>query len=165
MRKNRKRLFKGLLATGVVFALVGCGVLIGLMLGLSEGQSRHSAIGQNEIPYRFHEEVVIAADERSHEEMAREVAEQVERIEVAPIPSIPTIPPIPTIPAIPTIQPIPPIPAITPHVYIDHGPTFFDVVNGIGTILASFGLIGLGIAMIVRGWRAPKEKRPESLLK
>jgi hypothetical protein len=55
---------------------------------------------------------------------------------------------------------------MSPHtIRIDHSPSFFEVVNGIGTILASLGLIGLGVVMIVRGRREPKEKTPESLNK
>ncbi len=162
MRKNTKRLFKGVIVTGVLFALIGCGFLLGLAIGMSEGQSRRTVVVQNEVPYRLREEVVIGADERMHEEIAREFAEEAEGIAISPIP---TLPPVPTLPAVPTIPPIPPMPDIPARVYIDHGPSFFDVVNGIGTILASFGLIGLGIVMVVRGRRAPKEKTPESLMK
>lgn len=168
MRKNMKRLFKGVIVSGVLFALVGCGVLLGLAIGLSEGQSRRTVVVQNEVPYRLREEVVIGADERMHEEIAREFAEEVEGIAISPLPTlppIPTLPPVPTLPAVPTLPPIPPMPDIPARVYIDHGPSFFDVVNGIGTILASFGLIGLGIVMVARGRRAPKEKTPESLMK
>jgi hypothetical protein len=86
-----------------------------------------------------------------------------ERIVVPPIPTISPIPTIPPIPAIPSIPEIPEIPDMPTRIYIDHQPSFFEVVNGIGTVLASLGLIGLGLVMVVRGRRQSKEKSPESL--
>ncbi len=145
MRARIKRWLKRLLKTGGLFVLVGIGVLIGLIIGMNTAVPRQTIIIHGETPFQFEKQ-----------------------LEIAPIPTIPAIPPIPPIPTVPPIPPIPEIPgipAMPTHIHIDHGPSFFEVVNGIGTVLASLGLIGLGVVMIVRGRRQPKEKSPESLNK
>ena len=166
MRKRIKRLIKGLLKTGALFVLVGVGVIIGLIIGVNTADRGETIVIRGDgighlapmIEQRVEQQVVRQVEERIHEQL-----------QFSPIPTIPPIPTVPPIPAIPTIQPIPtipPIPDTVPRtVYIDHSPSFFDVVNGIGTVLASLGLIGLGIVLIIRGRRAPKEKTPESLNK
>jgi hypothetical protein len=136
MRARIKRWLKRLLKTGGLFVLVGIGVLIGLIIGENTAVPRQTIIIHGENPFQFEKQ-----------------------LEIAPIPTIPAIPTIPPIPEIPAI------PAMPTHIHIDHGPTFFEVVNGIGTVLASLGLIGLGVVMILRGRRQPKEKSPESLNK
>ena len=146
MRARKKRWFKRLLKLGGLFMLMGLGLAIGLGIGYDRG---------------FHEARFLYGERyESPVQPIRQIREQIE-IEIPPIPTIPPIPEIPEIPAIPEIPPIPDVPTI----HIERGGhSFFDVVNAIGTILASFGLIGLGLVMVVRGRREIiKEKSPESL--
>ncbi|MCA9899499.1 MAG: hypothetical protein H6654_11345 [Ardenticatenaceae bacterium] len=138
MRARKKRWFKRLLKVGRVFMLIGIGIVIGLAIGESSAQAEH---------------ILVVRDGESVR-VERPFQERIE-VEIPPIPTIPPIPDMPDMPDMPT----------TIHLHRD-GPTFFDVVNGIGTILASFGLIGLGLLMVVRGRRQIiKEKSPESLNK
>ena len=138
MRARKKRCFKRLLKVGRVFMLIGIGIVIGLAIGESSAQAEH---------------ILVVRDGESVR-VERPFQERIE-VEIPPIPTIPPIPDMPDMPDMPT----------TIHLHRD-GPTFFDVVNGIGTILASFGLIGLGLLMVVRGRRQIiKEKSPESLNK
>ncbi|WP_420630189.1 hypothetical protein [Candidatus Leptofilum sp.] len=158
MRARMKRWFKRLLKMGGVFVLIGIGVIIGLTIGGSSAAANHTIVVRGD--HHFDERMDVIVEERIHERIEQRIEEEI----VVDIPPIPTMPPIPTVPPIPEMPEIPPMPDIPTTIHIERGgPSFFDVVNGIGTILASFGLIGLGIVMILRGRRQPKEKSPESL--
>ncbi len=134
MRAKTKRLFKRLLKTGMLFTLVGMGVLIGFAIG-AESASDPVLVHIYPDDPQVHEETFEFAEERFEEHVAERIV----------MPDIPQIPNHPT------------------RIYIDRSPSFFDVVNGIGTIFASLGLIGLGMVMLMRHRRQPKEKSPESL--
>lgn len=155
MRARIKRWFKRLLKTGGVFVLIGIGVLIGLVIGVNTADARQTVIIRGDAPFLFEEGLETAVEYRFEEQLGRQIQTRIEEQTVVDIPPIPTIPPIPEMPTMPTT------------IHIERGgPNFFDVVNGIGTVLASFGLIGLGIVMIVRGRRQQiKEKSPESVNK
>lgn len=158
MRKRIKRWVKRLLKTGGLFVLIGFGVLIGIIIGSESASDRQTVIIRSDYPQEFGDELAQTIEQQ----VAQRVEERIEERIV--IPPIPTVPPFPEMPAIPEIPNIPDIPT---KIYIDHQPSFFEVVNGIGTILASLGLIGLGLVMVVRGRRhlrrEPKEKSPKSL--
>ncbi|KAA3659690.1 MAG: hypothetical protein DWQ04_21560 [Chloroflexi bacterium] len=90
-------------------------------------------------------------DKRIEEQIEIQV-QDVERIveEIVIEPDI-RIPPIPEIPQLPDTQ-----------VRIVHqGPSFFDIVGGIANMLTAVLLIGIGIMVLVRRQRQPKEKQPQ----
>ncbi len=152
MRKRIKRLIKRLLKTGGLFVLIGVGVVIGLIIGVNTADRGEMVIVGNEYPRVISSELAPIIEQRVEEHVVQLVEQRTEeRFEIPPIPTVPPIPSIPSIPDAPAT------------IYLDRSPSFLEVVNGIGTVLASFGLIGLGAMMIVRGRRAPKEKTPESL--
>lgn len=148
MRAKGKRLFKRLLKLGGLIFLAGMIFVLGVLAGQDSASERHTVVVRGDSPVRFEAEPEIAIQERIEREVVERIEEQ---IVIPPIPTVPPMPPIPEIPPIPTT------------IHIDRGPGFFEVVNGIGTILASLALIALGVMMVVRGRRMPKEKSPESL--
>jgi hypothetical protein len=152
MRARIKRWFKRLLKTGGVFVLIGVGVIIGLIIGVNTVDARHTIVVRGDWSPQFDEQF-----DGMEERIEQRIDEQIV-VDIPPIPAIPPIPPIQSVPEMPNM------PEIPTTIHIERGgPNFFDVVDGIGTVLASFGLIGLGIVMIVRGRRQLKEKSPESL--
>ena len=158
MRARMKRWFKRLLKTGGVFVLIGVGVIIGLIIGANTADARHTIVIRGDWSHQFDEQF-DGREERIQQRIEPRIDEQIV-VDIPPIPAIPPIPPIPSVPEMPNM------PEIPTTIHIERGgPSFFDVVDGIGTVLASFGLIGLGIVLIVRGRRQPKEKSPESLNK
>lgn len=64
----------------------------------------------------------------------------------------------------PAIPEMPEMPDFRANIHIvERGPTVWDVLDGIGTILASLMLIWLGGTVLRRHWQQPKEKSPESV--
>jgi hypothetical protein len=144
MKSRGKRFFRRLFKVGSVLILIGIGLLIGLAIGTNSTNERQR---------------VIIGPDRSFQ-MEQQIGEQIERqIEERIVEEI-VIPPIPPVPAIPEI---PDLSRINTQVHIERTPSFWDVLNGIGTILASLILMGLGGMILIRRWQQPKEKSPESV--
>ena len=137
MRTKIRRLIRRLFMTGSLLIFVGVGVMIGLAIGRNSADRGPT--------------IIIRADNAAA--LARQPAG------LAPLP---TIPPIPTVPPIPQIPPVPDVPQV---IHIEHGPSFIELVDGISTVLAAFGLIALGIVLIRRERQQPQEKSPETLPK
>ncbi len=136
MRARIKQLFKRLLKTGGLFILIGIGVMIGFAMGVESSEGMQTIVTHSDSEYSsFESELEQQLEERVEHRIEEQI---IERIVIPPIPEIPHTP---------------------PTVHIDHSSSF----NGIGTVLASLGLIGLGTVMLVRSRRQPKEKSPESL--
>ncbi|MCP4416651.1 MAG: hypothetical protein GY805_08510 [Chloroflexi bacterium] len=157
MRAKIKRLFKRIFKLGGLMLLVFIGMAIGIAIGEESASRRETIVIHSDYPDQFEDDLSISIEQQIGERVEQRIEERI--VEQIVIPSIPPIPPIPEIPEIPDI------PNIPTTIHIDHSPSFFDVVDGIGTVLASLGLIGLGAVMLVRGRRQPKEKSPESLNK
>ena len=150
MKSRRKRFFKRLFKIGKIPFLIGIGLLIGIAISGSSHEEHHSVIIEND--GRFHEEIVHDIEQRIEEQIEHRIEDRiVNEIVIPPIPDIPDIPEIPDLPDFDT------------KVYIDNGPSFWDVLNGAGTILASLILVGLGGKMLIQRRRQPKEKSPESV--
>ena len=147
MKSRGKRFFKRLFAAGSVLILIGIGLLIGLAIGTNSTDRRQRVIiGPDGL---FQDELLHTIDQQIEERIEQRIEDRIAEEIV-----IPPIPPIPAIPEIPDLSGL---------VYIERTPSFWDVLNGIGTILASMILIGLGGMILIRRWRLPKEKSPDSV--
>ena len=147
MKSRRKRFFKRLFKVVKIPFLIGIGLLIGLAMSESSHVSHHSVIIEND--GRFHEEIVHDIEQRIEEQIEHRIEDRiVNEIVIPPIPDIPDIPDLPD---------------LDTNIHIEYGPSVWDVLNGIGTILASLILIGLGGKMLIQRRRQPKEKSPESV--
>ena len=144
MRKRIKRVVKKIWKTGKWLLVFGLVLVIGIAIGAESSTTHESVIIYNESGGEFNEEHVLTIERHF------ENAHLVDEIVIPPIPEIPEIPAVPAIPEMPTT------------IYVDNSPSFFDIVDGISTVLASLVLIGLGV-YIIRRDRPGKEKSPESL--
>lgn len=145
MRARTKRLFKRLFKTGGLFIFIGLGVMIGFAIGVESAESRQTVIIRSDYSHQLEDDLAFSIEQQINERLDQQIVEQIV------IPPIPPIPELPDIPNVPTT------------IHIENSPSFLDVVNGIGTIFASLGLIGLGAVMLLRNRRQLKEKSPESL--
>ena len=145
MKSRRKRFFKQLFKIGKIPLLLGIGLLIGLAIG-AENSSRS--------------DMVIRTNGRFSDEIARNIEQHIEQNIQERINEHIVIPPIPEMPEMPEM---PTMPDFQTNIRIERGPTFWEVLNGIGTMIASLMLIGLGGMILVRRRREPKEKSPESV--
>lgn len=155
MKSRVKRGFRWLFKKAKMPLLMGIGLFIGLAIGAdNNGGStvivRTDGRAADELAHNFEQRIEHQIQERI-----------VEEINIPPIPEIPAIPEIPEIPAIPEI---PSVPELRTNIHIvESTPSFWDVLNGIGTILASLMLIVLGGKILLRRRQVPKEKTPESV--
>jgi hypothetical protein len=158
MKARSKRFFKRLLQLAKIPFLVGIGLLIGVSIAEGTRHTQHTVVIQADDSF---ENGLGDLERRIEERIEQHIEAQIiERIAIPPIPEIPAVPPIPEIPPIPAIPEIPAAPGF--HI-VERGPSVWDVLSGIGTILASLLLIGLGGMMLLRHWRQPKEKSPKTL--
>lgn len=139
MRKKAKRLFRRLFKVGGLFIIIGLAVLLGIAIGSESAGDRQTVIIRSDNPNQFADRVT-AIEHQVEERIEQRIEEQI------------VIPPIPEMPDLPTT------------IYINSSPSFGEVVNGISTVLASLGLIALGVVTLIRQ-RRPKEKSPASLSK
>jgi hypothetical protein len=125
--------------------LIGIGLFIGLIIGLESRESPN---------------IVIRPDGRSANEYAQNIEQRIEQQIQEHIMEEITIPPMPPVPDNPDI---PNLRDFQTNIRIERTTSFWDVLNGIGTILASLILIGMGGMILLRRWRQPREKSPESV--
>ncbi len=138
MRARIRRVFKRLYKSKGTLILMGIAGFIGIMIGAEEGGSRETYVVRSD---RFDE----AFEQRIEERIERQIEERIV---------------IPDIPDIPEISDFPDMPDV---IYVDHHTSSFgEVVNSIGTILVSLGLIWVGVKVMTQR-RVPKEKSPESV--
>jgi hypothetical protein len=145
MKSRGKRFFKRLFKMAKIPLLIGIGLFIGLIIGLDSKEGRN---------------IVIQPDGRSANEYAQNIEQRIEQqiqehiIEEIAIPPMPAVPNNPDIPNLRDFQ---------TNIRIERTTSFWDVLNGIGTILASLILIGMGVMILLRRRRQPREKSPESV--
>ena len=150
MKSRGKRFFKRLFATGGVLILIGIGLFIGLVIGTNSANRQQRVVFRPDRP--FQGEVAHTIEQQIEERIERHIEERiVEEIVIPPIPPIPAIPEIPDLSGINT------------NIHIERTPSFWDVLNGIGTILGSMILMGMGGMILIRRWRQPQEKSPDSV--
>jgi hypothetical protein len=150
MKSRGKRFFKRLFGTGGVLILIGIGLFIGLVIGTNSANRQQRVVFRPDRP--FQGEVAHTIEQQIEERIERHIEERiVEEIVIPPIPPIPAIPEIPDLSGINT------------NIHIERTPSFWDVLNGIGTILGSMILMGMGGMILIRRWRQPQEKSPDSV--
>ena len=152
MKSRGKRFFKRLVQIGKIPFLIGLGMIFGLAISGSSNSAHHSYVINSE---HFGSEIAENIEHRIEERIERQIEERIINEIV--------IPPIPAIPDIPEIPEIPDFSEIHTNVHVEHTPSFWDILNGIGTIMASLMLIGLGGMMLIRRRQQPQEKSPESV--
>lgn len=150
MKSRGKRFFKRLFGAGGVLILIGIGLFIGLVIGTNSADRRQRVVFRPDRP--FQGEVAHNIEQQIEERIERHIEERI--VEEIVIPPIPPIPPIPEIPD---------LSGVNANIHIERTPSFWDVLNGIGTILGSMILIGLGGMILIRRWRQPKEKSADSV--
>jgi hypothetical protein len=150
MKSRGKRFFKRLFKVGSILLLIGIGLLIGLAIGTNSPDRRPGVTVHTGRPFR---------DEIAHN-IEQQLEEQIEQRINSRIAEEIVLPPIPPVPAIPEI---PHLSGFNANVHIERTPSFWDVLNGIGTILGSLTLIGLGGMILLRRRQQPKEKSPGSI--
>jgi hypothetical protein len=149
MKSRGKRFFKRLFGAGGVLILIGIGLFIGLVIGTNSANRQQRVVFRPDRP--FQGEVAHTIEQQIEERIERHIEDRiVEEIVIPPIPPIPAIPEIPDLSGINT------------DIHIERTPSFWDVLNGIGTILGSMILMGMGGMILIRRWRQPKEKSPDS---
>jgi len=152
MKSRGKRFFKRLFGAGGVLILIGIGLFIGLVIGTNSANRQQRVVFRPDRP--FQGEVAHNIEQQIEERIERHIEDRiVEEIVIPPIPPVPPIPPIP---------PIPDLSGVNANIHIERTPSFWDVLNGIGTILGSMILMGMGGMILIRRWRQPKEKSPDS---
>lgn len=99
-----------------------------------------------------HGPLIVESVERRIEEQIEIQEREVERIveNIVIEPDI-RIPPIPEIPQLPDSQ----------VRIVHHGPSFLQIIGGITNLLTAVFLIGIGVVVLVRRQRQPKEKQPQ----
>jgi len=150
MKSRGKRFFKRLFGTGGALILVGIGLFIGLVIGTNSANRQQRVVFRPDRP--FQGEVAHTIEQQIEERIERHIEERI--VEEIVIPPIPPIPPIPEIPD---------LSGINANIHIERTPSFWDVLNGIGTILGSMILMGMGGMILIRRWRQPQEKSPDSV--
>lgn len=146
MKSRRKRFFKRLFKLAKIPLLIGLGLIMGLALSESAQTDHHSVIVRTD--GRFADEIAQNIERRVEQQIEERIIERVV------IRDAPEIPPMPEMPVMPDFQ---------TNVHIERGLSFWDLVNGVRTVLASLIMIGLGIMILMRRRREPKEKSPESM--
>lgn len=137
MKAKGKRLVKRLFRLAKLPLLIGVGLVIGLAIG-----SAHSSP----------ERVIVYGGDAFAQDIAvleRQMEMHMEQRMMPEMPEMPVLPEVPDFRA-------------NIHI-VERGPTVWDVLDGIGTILASLLLIWLGGTLLRRHWQQPKEKSPESV--
>ncbi len=128
----------------LLFLLIGA-FIGGAIVGAGSMRSVEQVVWHDRNPA-----VAEMIERRIEEQIAmqeREVERMVDEIVIEP--NI-RIPPIPEIPQLPDTQ-----------VRIVHrGPSFFQIIGGIANFLTAVLLIGIGVVVLVRRQRRPKEKQP-----
>jgi len=156
MKSRGKRFFKRLFKIAKIPVLIGMGLFIGLVIGTNSANRQQRVVFRPDRP--FQGEVAHNIEQQIEERIERHIEERiVEEIEIAPIPPVPPIPPIPPIPEIPDLS------GVNANIHIERTPSFWDVLNGIGTILGSMILMGMGGMILIRRWRQPQGKSPDSV--
>jgi hypothetical protein len=149
MKSRGKRFFKRLFKIAKIPVLIGMGLFIGLVIGTNSANRQQRVVFRPDRP--FQGEVAHTIEQQIEERIERHIEERiVEEIVIPPIPPIPAIPEIPDLSGINT------------NIHIERTPSFWDVLNGIGTILGSMILMGMGGMILIRRWRQPQEKSPDS---
>lgn len=160
MKSRGKRLFKRLFKMARIPFLIGIGLFIGLIIGAESNQGRQVVVANDG---RFADELAYNTEQRVEQQIQEHMVEEVVVPPIPPIPPIPPVPPIPDFPEMPAFPESPDFPDFHTNVHIERGPSFWDVLNGIGTILASLILIGMGSKILIQRWRQPQEKPPDSV--
>ena len=149
MKSRGKRFFKRLFKIAKIPVLIGMGLFIGLVIGTNSANRQQRVVFRPDRP--FQGDVAHTIEQQIEERIERHIEDRiVEEIVIPPIPPIPAIPEIPDLSGINT------------NIHIERNPSFWDVLNGIGTILGSMILMGMGGMILIRRWRQPKEKSPDS---
>ena len=146
MKSRTKQFVKRLFKLAKIPLLIGIGLIIGLALSESSHKEHHSVIVRTD--GRVADEIAQNIEQRIEQQIQERI---IERVVIRDMPEIPDIPEIPNIPDFQT------------NVHIERGPSFWDLVNGVRTVLASLVMIVLGGMILMRRRREPKEKSPESV--
>ncbi len=131
-----KNVFIRLLKAGGLFLLLWMTLMIGYALGEANGRIRS-------------------------ENNTSIVVDMPERPTMPRRPDRPQLPELPDMPVRPTLPNR--IPSIDRVITIEQGPSLLSVFSTVSNVLIGLALMGLGIVMIRKHDRQPKEKTPDSL--